>query len=130
MIRREFEDIYNRKGYESLAIVGVQGDDDFSIRFFPGISDDCVDVPLRSVISAMITDYAFENGWILAHSHTNASCHFSEADIAITCTLAWISRAVDSPLVDHWLFDMENGVFISASVVKPTILDPKVQFGL
>jgi len=111
-----------------MAIAAISGDDSFSLRFFRGYAEE-VEVPVCNVIHALVTDPAYENGWILAHSHMNGVLRISKADMQTTCSLAWISDLLEVPMVDHWIFDPIRSQAISVSVAWPSLLEPKVQFG-
>lgn len=114
---------------EAIAIAAVGSDDNFSVRFFPGYAADEIEVPVCAIVHSLVTDPAYENGWILAHSHTNGLIKLSKADMRVTCSLAWMSDLLEVPLVDHWIFDAGTDRMAAVSTVWPSLLEPKIQFG-
>jgi len=128
-LRDEFTYLYLTQGVEAMAIAAVSSHDSYSVRVFPGYGPDEVEVPVCAIIHALVTDPAYENGWVLAHSHTNGLLTASQSDLRATCALAWVADLMEVPLVDHWLFDPPSDQMMAMSVTMPRVLEPRVSFG-
>lgn len=112
-----------------MAIAAVEGNSSFSVRFFPGNRDSIL-VPVREIATALVTDVSYNNGWILAHSHTGASAELSIDDEKSTCVLSWLGTILEKPLVDHWIYSLSHGEFLSVMEDDPALFTPRVRFGI
>lgn len=129
LVHTEFIHAFEERGVETLAIAAIHNANNYSIRFFPGEHDSIL-VPIQEIASALVNDTAYENGWILAHSHTGSEAKMSDDDERTTCVLSWLGNLLQKPLVDHWIFSLSHGQFLSVADDFPGTLTPRIRFGI
>ena len=124
---REFQK--NESDKEQCAIIGVVGHGDHAFRIWTeGSDEDSIRVPFADIVQILSADpEAFGYGWVFAHTHS-LSKEPSSADHSATCALSWLGKLLDIPLVDHWIFTMQNPNIYSYSQTASEFLSPSVRF--
>jgi len=119
----------NNSDFEQCAIVGVEGQGDHAFRIWSNHgSEEEVVVPFAEIVQILAADRdAYGYGWVFAHTHKYSKSP-SGADNSATCALAWIGKLLDVPLVDHWIYTLDDPSFFSYSKGSSTHLRPAVRF--
>jgi hypothetical protein len=119
----------NSSDREQCAIIGSCGRGDHSFRIWTEDSgEDFIYVPFAEIVQILSADReSFGYGWVFCHTHRLKKKPSKEDDSA-TCALAWIGKILEIPLVDHWIFTMQDPSIYTYSQKTPKYLSPGVRF--
>lgn len=119
----------NDTDIEQCGIIGVAGQGNHAFRLWTdrGSADE-ITVPVAEIVSIISADKeAFGYGWVFAHTHSMKR-EPSKNDNTATCALAWIGKILDIPLVDHWIYSLNNPGFYAYSKMGRRYLEPSISF--
>jgi len=137
IVALEFYEVFEERNTEAIAIAAVKSTGNSSFRFIcDETTSNSAFVPIDSIVRLLSNDDIYDYGWVFCHSHTNQDPSPSDEDDKTTCILSWIGKMIDKPLVDHWVYGLDednaslanSANFYSYSINRPTCLSPRLVF--